>query len=443
MTLRRTWPVFDLVRPAKRHTLLNVLAVAEVHQVLATDALETEPDIAAKATARIVRLQADAEQLREWRATHPTDRHGPMGGLRKSNRTDNERAKMATEKGVIQGYTGVAAVDAQHQIIVEAQAHGTGSEQALLLPVVTALATLRTRETVLTADAGYHSEANLASLATLAINALIADPDMRKRDERFAGRAHHTTAPDPLQDKSDDATRARTALPLFTPRDFTYDADARTGVCPAGKSLYRKGASHVIKGYLGEHFRGTKRDCVPWAMRPQCLRTPETTVVRNVAFFRTREPAEAETHTMRIQHRLSRDAHDAHAAPPRCPRRTRAIRTTLCHSRTGICECAVQQAAGSLHAARSYESERPVVAVLFGAQHRKAHPRGLCGVKSRGRDLRAIANGPIRRGNAIGTVFSICAFQCTRFFEHRDPSGRSTLRLFLQPQRPVLLQRFK
>ena len=35
VTLRRTWPVFDLVRPAKRHTLPNVLAVAEVHQVLA------------------------------------------------------------------------------------------------------------------------------------------------------------------------------------------------------------------------------------------------------------------------------------------------------------------------------------------------------------------------------------------------------------------------
>ena len=31
VTLQRTWPVFDLVRPAKRHTLPNGLAVAEVH----------------------------------------------------------------------------------------------------------------------------------------------------------------------------------------------------------------------------------------------------------------------------------------------------------------------------------------------------------------------------------------------------------------------------
>ncbi len=42
-----------------------------------TDALELEPDVAAKTTARIARLTRDAEPLRAWLATHPTDRHGP------------------------------------------------------------------------------------------------------------------------------------------------------------------------------------------------------------------------------------------------------------------------------------------------------------------------------------------------------------------------------
>jgi len=61
----------------------------------------------------------------------------------------------------------------------------------------------------------------------------------------------------------------------------------------------------VTKGYVGEHFRGAKRDCGPCALRAQCVRTPETTVVRNVAFFRGREDtAEPETHTMRMQQRL-------------------------------------------------------------------------------------------------------------------------------------------
>ncbi len=266
-----------------------------------TDALDVEPDVAAKTTARIKRLTQDAGQLREWLAANPQDRHGPTGGLRKSNRTDNESAKMATDKGVIQGYTGVAAVDAKHQIIVDAQAHGTGSEQELLLPVVEALATVRTSATVITADAGYHSEANLAALAALDVPALIADPDMRKRDERFADREHHTNAPNPLHDKSGTVKKT---LPVFAPSDFTYDADARTCVCPAGKSLNRRGARNVTNGYVGEHFQGAKRDCAPCALRDQCLRTPATTVVRNVAFFRGREDAATETHTMRMQQRL-------------------------------------------------------------------------------------------------------------------------------------------
>ena len=39
-----------------------------------------------------------------------------------------------------------------------------GAEQELLLPVVEALATLRTSATVFTADASTHCEANLAAL---------------------------------------------------------------------------------------------------------------------------------------------------------------------------------------------------------------------------------------------------------------------------------------
>lgn len=142
------------------------------------DERAVEPDREAKAAQRITRLQTDAAQIRQWLTVHPEDRKCSKGAIRKSNRTDNESAKMATSKGVIQGYTGVAAVDARHQIIVEAQAHGTGSEQELLVPVVNAMqdaptdTPLLTDASLLTADAGYHSEANLKTLATLEVKAL-------------------------------------------------------------------------------------------------------------------------------------------------------------------------------------------------------------------------------------------------------------------------------
>lgn len=256
----------------------------------ATDALPAEPTRDEKEQRQLERLQHDAAQIRTWLAQHPTDRRGPTGGLRQSNRTDNESAKMGTGKGVMQGYTGAAAVDAKHQIIVEAQAHGTGAEQEVLLPVVDAVRerALLTEQSLVTADAGYHSETNLQALADRGVAALIADAELRKRDERFATQAQHRAKADVLHDKT-PATEGR-PLPLYQPSDFTYDPVARTCVCPAGKTLYRKGQQNVTRGYVAEHFKGAKRDCVPCAHRERCLRHPDRTQTRQVAFFRGAAP---------------------------------------------------------------------------------------------------------------------------------------------------------
>ena len=120
----------------------------------AEDALGVEPNLAAKARVRMKRLSEDAHQIRRWLAQHPEDRRGAKDSIIKSNRTDADSAKLATDKGVIQGYSGIAAVDAKHQIVVEAQAHGSGAEQALLIPVVEAIADLLVPESIITADAG-------------------------------------------------------------------------------------------------------------------------------------------------------------------------------------------------------------------------------------------------------------------------------------------------
>jgi len=64
----------------------------------------------------------------------------------------------------------------------------------------------------------------------MSVEAQIAD-----RDERFATQARHQQGPHPLHDKTVATT---TSTPtVFTTADFTYDAEARTCVCPAGKSL--------------------------------------------------------------------------------------------------------------------------------------------------------------------------------------------------------------
>jgi hypothetical protein len=268
------------------------------------DEKAVEPTIREKEVKRVERLQRDALQLKDWLAKNPDDRNGAKRGnrkasIRKSNRTDNESAKMATGKGVIQGYTGVAAVDGKHQIIVCAQAHGTGSEQEVLMPVVEAINEVLAENTLLTADAGYHSEENLKELADRKIDALIADNGMRSRDERFADQDQHKAKPDPLWDKSKNAQKDK----LFGPQDFTYDQEAQVCICPAGEFLYQNGSRVVIQGREAVKFAGAKRVCGPCPLRAQCLRHPERTPVRQVVFF-TGKNHNPETHTQRMKRRI-------------------------------------------------------------------------------------------------------------------------------------------
>lgn len=247
-------------------------------------------------TARIERMSNEARKIRSWLAANPEDRKGSRGSVRKSNRTDNESAKMATDKGVIQGYCGVAVVDAAHQVIVNASAHGTGSEQELLMPVIDACASQRATSTLITADAGYHSEANLIALSERGIDALIADGQMRRRDERFAEQAKHTTKPDPLHDKS---AKAKTGV--FAANRFTVAEDHSHAICPAGQRLYRNGKDCTVGGYTAIKFRAPQSACAKCNLRIQCLRKPDTTKGRQVAVL-TRKSTQ--THTERMRQRI-------------------------------------------------------------------------------------------------------------------------------------------
>jgi hypothetical protein len=153
---------------------------------------------------------------------------------------------------------------------------------------------------MISADAGYHSEANLKQLADLNIQALIADNGMRKRDERFATQGRHKTRLDPLHDKSPVTKPAK----RYTPKDFDYDPIRQTCVCPAGKKLYRNGSDCVFRGYAAVKFRGTVRDCVPCDQRDRCLRSPETSRTRQVAFFRGKAAKTPVSHTDRMKQRI-------------------------------------------------------------------------------------------------------------------------------------------
>ena len=287
---------------AKSGTRADFLRQAEKMEAAAKDMLEKHRQSDESSAQAVARLQAEAKKTREWLVANPEDRQGAKGPIL-SNRTDNESAKMATGKGVIQGYTGVAAVDDRTQIIVEAQAHGTGSEHQLLLPIIEAVQPLMTKETICTADAGYHSEENLKQLAEKQIDAYLPDNRYRQRDERYAGQEAHRDKPDPLWDKG---AKEKKKASRFKPADFQFDAETHSCICPAGKKLYGNGAQCVIHGHLAMKFRGAKQDCGPCELRNQCLRTPEKTQTRQVTFFLGRAEGH-ETHTDRMKVKIDSD----------------------------------------------------------------------------------------------------------------------------------------
>ena len=249
-------------------------------------------------------LRRHAKKIRDWLAEHD-DKPGKGRGPKKSNVTDNDSAKMKTAHGVLQGYDGVASVDAKHQVVVHAEAFGEAQEHDLLQPMLEA-----TREnfqamgtdadvfatTALAADSGFHTEENVKALFEQGIDAYIADNQFRKRDPRFVGAERHRAR------HKADQRRARNAR--YGPRDFLYDEASQTCICPAGKFLYRNGRHRNLNGYVATHFQGAQRDCLPCAQRSQCLRHPSRTLTRQVVFFTGRAAVPRESYTAKMKKKI-------------------------------------------------------------------------------------------------------------------------------------------
>jgi transposase len=245
------------------------------------DARGEETPLERARAKQIETLEAALAKVRGFLRCHE-DKVGAGGRVKKSNITDPESAKMKTSKGVIQGYTGVAVVDGKHQIVVGAEAFGEGQEHGLLVPMLE-----RTREAfrelggeqdvldgvMLTADAGFHTDANMAYLERNGIDGYVADTLFRKRDPRFATAERHKP------EREQDPERQ------FRPEDFHFDALTRTCICPAGKRLYSSGQHNRPNGYRALIFQGAKRDCGPCPLRHRCLRHPQHTVARQVVLF--------------------------------------------------------------------------------------------------------------------------------------------------------------
>ena len=197
----------------------------------------------------------------------------------KSNITDNESAKMTTSKGTIQGYNGVATVDRNHQVIVDAQAFGEGQEHHTLQPILEAtrnrLNHLGIRKDIfkgrykpiITADTGFANEANMEYLHSNKVDAYIPDNQFRTRDPEFSqqkdkyGKRHQQPA----------QKRKRQVIPAS---EFRFDPTAMTCICPAGNTLSLRHISTTEVGLPKAYFEGKLLQCRHCDRKHHCMQNP-------------------------------------------------------------------------------------------------------------------------------------------------------------------------
>jgi transposase len=190
-----------------------------------SDSADENTDQVEKERKAIKNLREKVRKIKKWLSDND-DKHGVRNRILQSNITDNESTKMPTSHGVVQGYTGSAAVDSKHQVIVHAEAFGLNQEQSVLLPMVDGVKDNFAealgdddvlQEVTIIADSGHHSEENLKTLAENDIDAYIADNQFRKRDPRFTDARRHR--------KSTDNDKAKYYHKRFHASDFKLDKD--------------------------------------------------------------------------------------------------------------------------------------------------------------------------------------------------------------------------
>jgi transposase len=210
---------------------------------------------------QIEKLKKQVDRIEAWLKENG-ERLGVSGKEIKSNMTDNESSKMVTSNGTVQGYNGQALVDSKRQVIVHAEAFGTGHDQGLVPPMLDgAMENLEKvglsrdyfKGTTIAADSGYHSKMDIIKCMEEEIDAYIPDKRFRTRDPRFKGR------------------KGRSVRTHYGLKDFQYDEKRGQYICPNGKKLSLKVKSHRCTGVLYRVYGAQEQDCGGCTIRSKCI----------------------------------------------------------------------------------------------------------------------------------------------------------------------------
>lgn len=203
-----------------------------------------------------------------------------------SNVVDNDSTKMTTSKGTIQGYNCQTVSDELHQIVVATKAFGIGPDQSLLQPMVEAIKENLGDDclqygTLLTADTGYSSEANMEYLFDEGINAVVPDTHFRQRDPRIAGS--HSVAKHKAHRRKTrkDKRKGTTNYPASL---FAVDQSSETCICPNGHKMIYQGNHFEADNKRYMRFKSYLKNCRACPLQSKCMKYALKENGRQVSF---------------------------------------------------------------------------------------------------------------------------------------------------------------
>jgi hypothetical protein len=194
-------------------------------------------------------------------ANEPT--RGQRGKELPSHVTDHDSANMQTAHGVLQGYHSHALVDAQSQVIVQAETFGHGQDYGPVAPMLDgAKANVKAmglpeeyvEGQILSADSHDHREVNLKTCAHAKLEAYSPAPHVRQRDPRCATHERHTPPPE------EHCTR----------EDFAYDPAHDCYICPHGRWLKLEAHRPKIGKNIYRRDEAAAVDCGGCVLRENC-----------------------------------------------------------------------------------------------------------------------------------------------------------------------------
>jgi len=217
----------------------------------------------------IRRIEAKLKKISKFLSTSEP-KMGSSGQEVQSNITDVESARMKGPHGYIQGYNGIAIADSGNQVIVAAEAIGTGAESGSFPEMLDNLETNMKmvtgkkqplKKALVLGDTGYFSEENLQEAKKRNIEVLIPDQQFRRRDPDFDDRQKY---------------KETKVKKYYGIEDFKYNKREDSYTCPAGKKLpYKCEIEFKARGTRGKQYRLKKSVCSVCTLKGQCINRKE------------------------------------------------------------------------------------------------------------------------------------------------------------------------